>query len=216
MKLDWIAEGVITSVTTGRGQDTYNVQWNRVQNIYPGIGPSPLWCQNGQCAYTRQAVEDTSWQYNDCRFILQDNVDTNSRHFDVGRALLGTSLSDPMGWNVLSVSKYQDAQFINYVIQSVTMFISPQDTGAIDTQTKFAPGANQPTNAAKFFTDNATPYAATSWNLASQFIPSTKLQKIYFYSIMPVDFGPPTDTQSINHLSDFKQKFTLSQGRLIH
>jgi hypothetical protein len=121
-----------------------------------------------------------------------------------------------MGWSVLSVSKYSDAQFINYVVQSVTMFISPQDTGAIDTLTKFAPGLNQPANSAKFFTDNATPFARTSWNLTSQFIPSTQLQKIYFYSIMPVDFGPPTDTASVNHLTNFRNKYTLSQGRLIH
>jgi hypothetical protein len=216
MKLDWIAEGVITSITTGRGQDTYNVQWTRVQNLYPGIGPSPLWCQNGQCAYTKQASEDISWQYNDCRFILRDDIDTNSRHFDVSRALLGTSLSDPMGWSVLSVSKYNDSEFIDFVVQSVTMYISPQNTGAIDTQTRFAPGTNQPSNAAKFFNDNATPFAATSWNLTSQFVPATQLQKIFFYSIMPVDFGPPTDEAHTSHLSEFKRHYSSVGGLLIH
>ena len=212
IKLDWIAEGVVTSITTGTGTPKYNVQWNRVQNLYNGIGPSPLWCQKGTCKYSLDAVQDTSWQYNDCRFIVQDNPDTNSRHYDVSRALLGTSLSDPMGWSVLSVSKYTDAGNIDYVIQSVTMYISTASVGGIDTTATFTsvPPGQGNTQADRFFGQPGSPgvgmstYAATSWNLRSQNLPLENLQKIYFYTIMPVDFGPPTDNAANDHVNEYK------------
>jgi len=217
IKLDWLAEGVVTSITTGTGTPKYNVKWNRVQNLYNVIGPSPLWCQNGKCQYSLDAVQDSSWQYNDCRFILQDNVDTNSRHYDVARALLGTSLSDPMGWSVLSQSKYEDSASITYVISSVTMYISTASVGGIDTSTTFTSpgpgGANS--QASRFFGTGApgspgagvgmTTYAATSWNLRSQNVPIENLQKIYFYSILPVDFGPPTDKHANDHVNEYKR-----------
>jgi hypothetical protein len=220
IKLDWIAEGVVTSITTGTGTPKYNVQWNRIQNLYNGIGPSPLWCQNGQCRFSDDAVQDTSWQYNDCRFILQDNVDTNSRHYDVSRALLGTSLSDPMGWTALSQSKYVDSGSITYVISSVTMYISTASVGGIDTSeyiTSPGPG-NANSQAARFFgipPNNGvgiTTYAATSWNLRAQNLPIENLQKIYFYSIMPVDFGPPTDKHANDHVNEYKR--TLQRARV--
>lgn len=222
IKLDWIAEGVITSITTGTGDPKYNVQWNRVQNLYNGIGPSPLWCQNGICKFSDDAIYDTSWQYNDCRFILQDNPDTNSRHYDVARALLGTSLSDPMGWSVLSVSKYTDAGDIDYVIQSVTMYISTASVGFIDTNTTFTqgpPGQNQ--QATRFFNglvQNPT-YANTSWNLRAQNLRAQDIQKIFFYSIMPVDFGPPTDKAANDHVNEYRSTVARARvnlgGRLI-
>jgi len=227
MKLDWIAEGVVTSITTGTGTPKYNVQWNRVQNLYNGIGPSPLWCQNGTCRYSLDAVQDTSWQYNDCRFILQDNVDTNSRHYDVARALLGTSLSDPMGWTALSQSKYVDSAFITYVISSVTMYISTASVGGIDTSATFtSPGqGGSNVQADRFFGTPGQPgkgmttYAATSWNLRAQNLPIENLQKIYFYTIMPVDFGPPTDVHSNNHINEYKKTLQRANvrfgGRLI-
>jgi hypothetical protein len=212
IKLDWIAEGMITSITTGTGTPKYNVQWNRVQNLYNGIGPSPLWCQNGVCRRTLEAVQDTSWQYNDCRFILQDDPDMNSRHYDVSRALLGTSLSDPMGWSVLSVSKYTDAGNIDYVIQSVTMYIATESVGGIDTDTKFSqvPAGQGNSQADRFFGNPGNPgvgmstFAATSWNLRSQNLPMENLQKIFYYTIMPVDFGPPTDNAANNHVNEYK------------
>jgi hypothetical protein len=227
IKLDWIAEGVVTSITTGTGTPKYNVQWNRVQNLYNGIGPSPLWCQNGTCRYSLDAVQDTSWQYNDCRFILQDNVDTNSRHYDVSRALLGTSLSDPMGWTVLSQSKYVDSASITYVVSSVTMYISTASVGGIDTLSTFtSPGPGVANSqAARFFGQGGTPglgmttYAATSWNLRSQNLPIENLQKIYFYTIMPVDFGPPTDKHANDHVNEYKRTLLRAQvglgGQLI-
>jgi hypothetical protein len=212
INLDWLAEGVVTSITTGTGTPKYNVQWNRVQNLYNGIGPSPLWCKNGKCEFSLEAVQDTSWQYNDCRFIAQDNMDTNSRHYDVSRALLGTSLSNPMGWSVLSVSKYTDSQYIDFIVQSLTMYISTISTGQIDTTTTFTAGDDQ---SARFFNGlGQQPFAATSWNLRGQNLPIESLQKIYFYSIMPVDFGPPTDGLHYDHLSAFQSHYQRNQGKL--
>lgn len=213
INLDWIAEGVITSITTGMGDPKYNVQWTRVQNIYNGIGPSPLWCEGGQCKYSLDAVGDTSWQYNDCRFILQDGVlngsETNSRHYDVSRALLGTSLSNPMGWSVLSNTKYVDSKFLGFAIQSVSMYISTASVGGIDGTTRRDPTVPG-SGAAQFFGsdpagtngDGAQVYAATSWNLRAQNLPASDIQKIFFYSIMPVDFGAPTDIAFSKHLDN--------------
>jgi len=212
INLDWIAEGVVTSITTGTGTPKYNVLWNRVQNLYNGIGPSPLWCKNGKCQFSLEAVQDTSWQYNDCRFIAQDNMDTRSRHYDVSRALLGTSISNPMGWNVLSVSKYQDAQFIDFIVSSLTMYINTVSTGAIDTSTTFTAGDDQ---SSRFFNGiGQQPFAATSWNLRGQNLPIEQVQKIYFYSIMPVDFGPPTDGLHYDHVNEFRAQHIRTGGNL--
>jgi hypothetical protein len=217
INLDWIAEGVITSITTGTGTPKYNVQWTRVQNLYNGIGPSPLWCQNGKCKYSLDAVGDTSWQYNDCRFLLQDGVmdgsETTSRHYDVAQALLGNSMSDPLGWSVLSNTKYVDSKFIDYVISSVSMYISTASVGGIDGTTRRDP-SNPTAASAQFFGanndgDGAQPYAATSWNLRAQNLPSTQLQKIFFYSIMPVDFGTQTDQFFNDHVKNARDYNTL-------
>jgi hypothetical protein len=107
------------------------------------------------------------------------------------------------------------------------MYISTASVGGIDTLSTFtSPGPGVANSqASRFFGQGGTPglgmttYAATSWNLRSQNLPIENLQKIYFYTIMPVDFGPPTDKHANDHVNEYKRTLLRAQvglgGQLI-
>lgn len=167
IKTQWIAEGEVTAKLTN---GSYNIQWNRVQNTYPGIGPSAGWCNTGtsNCSATAVPTDyyDRTWVYSDCRFVLGDNYTTSSRHYSVSLALLGTSLTNPLGLGIFSVS---DNSFSNFNLESL-LYVSPSNTGNIQNN---------------WSATNATPYRRTAWNLQSVNVPKNKIQKIFFYSIHP-------------------------------
>lgn len=111
MQTIWIAEGEVVSQN---GDNSFEVQWNRVQNTYNGIGPSVDYVFPGPktgSGYTNQfnaaATEDLTWRYADCRFVADSSSQT-SRNTSVSAALLGVtyvdqttgivqSASDPLG-----------------------------------------------------------------------------------------------------------------------
>ena len=163
----WIAEGTIQSISSG---GRLNVQWNRIQNTYPGIGPSLGQCNSGSsnCSASQNDEEfyNQSWLYSDCRFLLQDSFSTASRHYSVSLALMGTSDQNPLGLSIFSTT---DASFSNFNLQNL-LFVSISSGGAI---------VNNWSSTA------ATPYRKSVWNLQSRLIPTTQVEKIFFYSIHP-------------------------------
>ncbi len=181
IKTQWIAEG---EVKAKNSNGTYNIQWNRVQNTYPGIGPSAGWCNTGtsNCSASQNSEDyyDRTWIYSDCRFLLGENYLTNSRHYSVSQALLGTSVSNPLGLGIFSVS---DASFSNFNLESL-LYVSPSNTGEIQNN---------------WSATNATPYRRTAWNLQSVNVNKNKLEKIFFYSIHP--FQTSTETVGWHELN---------------
>ena len=168
MQTQWIAEGVIQSI--GGNGSTFNIAWTRVQNTYPGIGPSLGWCEAGtaNCSATanKDDYKDRTWVYSDCRYLLVDDPTTNSRHNSVSLALLGTDQFNPLG---LSIFSSTDAAFDNINLQSL-LFVSISSSGAI---------SNNWSNT------SAPPYKKSAWNLQSVAVPKNRLEKIFFYSIHP-------------------------------
>lgn len=180
LQTTWIAEGTVESITAnGR----YNIQWNRIQNTYPGIGPSYDACNTGT-TNCRDAdtdyTNDNQWLYSDCRFLLQDSFPTASRHFSVSRALMGSPQFNPQGLGIFSVS---DASFTNYLLQSL-LFVSPTNSGQI-TDAWSVTGVPE--------------YRRSSWNLQSVAVPKDDIEKIFFYSIHPVEANQ--DTAFLHSLS---------------
>lgn len=175
IKSEWIAEGTVTAKNSN---GTYNVQWNRAQNTYPGIGPSAGWCDDGtaNCASseTPEDYQDRTWIYSDCRFVLGDSYTTGSRHYSVSLALLGTSVSNPSGLGIFSTT---DASFSNFNLQEL-LYVSPTNTGAVQNN---------------WSASNAPPYRRTAWNLQSVNVVKDKLEKVFFYSIHPME----TTTQTV-------------------
>jgi len=167
IKSQWIAEGFVASISsTGR----LSIQWNRVQNTYPGIGPSLGQCNTGtsncSASLREEDFDNQSWVYSDCRFVVQDSVTTASRHASVSLALLGTSVSNPLGLGIFSST---DASFSSFNLQNL-LFVSVSSSGSI--QNNWSSTA-------------ATPYRSSAWNLQSVGVPQTNVEKIFFYSIHP-------------------------------
>ena len=153
----WIAEGKVIS-TNGT---TSVVQWERVQNTYQGVGPSPNLFSTDS---TRRALaaDDNSWAYSDCRFI--DNGETG-RHASVSKALLGTSVTNPFWGPVIDPVRNSATENLLYVGTS---------TGTI---------ASSPIN-------QTNPYYRSAWTLRSLNVPNSQLERIWFYSIFPLEGIP--------------------------
>lgn len=168
IKSTWIAEGIVQSINTN---STFNIQWNRVQNTYPGIGPSDGWCNKGtgNCSSTvdQADYDDRTWIYSDCRFVVGDNPVTSSRHSSVTRALLGSSTYNPLGLSIFSTT---DASFSSWNLQSL-LYVATSNTGTLQNN---------------WSQTNATPYRRTAWNLKSVNVSKNDLEKIFFYSIHPM------------------------------
>lgn len=181
LKTAWIAEGVVASISA---EGTLNVQWNRIQNTYPGIGPSLGQCNTGtaNCSATQNAANfnDQSWIYSDCRFLLQDSYSTASRHASVSLALMGTSLTNPKGLSIFSTT---DASFSNYNLLNL-LYVSVSSSGTLTSN---------------WSSTNATPYKSSAWNLQSVAVPATNVEKIFFYSIHP--FVPIDDALGWHRLN---------------
>lgn len=95
MQTSWIAEGKVISRNTNT--NAVEVLWERVQNTYPGIGPSLGFEYPGtystvtksyQNSWSEQAALDRNWKYSDCRFMTYPSSIT-SRNTSVSWALLG-------------------------------------------------------------------------------------------------------------------------------
>ena len=168
IKTQWIAEGVVASIS-GNGKNV-NVQWNRIQNTYPGIGPSLGQCNTGtaNCRASQNVAnyDDLSWVYSDCRFLLQDSYSTASRHASVSLALMGTSLTNPQGLSIFSTT---DASFSNWNLLNL-LFVSITSSGTLTSN---------------WSSTNITPYKSSAWDLQSVAVPATNVEKIFFYSIHP-------------------------------
>ena len=126
----WIAEGEVISTDGTNSQ----VEWKRVQNTYRGVGPSYN-LRNGNTRY--RDPDDRSWVYSDCRFV-KAGASPTSRHASVSNALLGTSLSNPLGLDDL-INNVEASQLL-YVGDSFGTLALPQ----------------------------VAPYYASAWNLRSQ------------------------------------------------
>lgn len=170
----WIAEGTIESLGPN---GTFNVQWNRVQNTYPGIGPSLAWCASGtsNCSATDDPdlYKDLSWIYSDCRFVVTDDPDPSSRHFSVTRALLGSAEYNPQGLSIFSAT---DASFSDYNLLNL-MFVSISSSGSITNN----------------WSNSLNPaYKNSAWALQSVAVPKSKLERIFFYSVHPFETNDET------------------------
>ena len=157
INMPWIAEGKVIS-TNGT---TSVVQWERVQNTYLGIGPSPKIFSS--VSETRaQAVSDMSWVYSDCRFI--DNG-SSGRQAAVALAILGTSVTNPSWDSLVDPARNSTAENLLYIGTS---------TGSI----------------AKTIAEQKTPYYRSAWHLRSTDVPNSQLERIWFYSIFPMEGIP--------------------------
>jgi hypothetical protein len=174
LKTTWIAEGTIESLGPN---GTFNVQWNRVQNTYPGIGPSLAQCASGtsNCSATQDPdlFKDLSWVYSDCRFVVTDDPDVTSRHFSVTRALLGSPASNPQGLGIFSTT---DASFSNNNLQNL-LFVSISNSGSI-------------TN--NWSSSQNPEFKRSAWDLQSVAVPKSQLERIFFYSIHPFEYSDET------------------------
>jgi hypothetical protein len=151
----WIAEGELIS-TNGT---VASVEWKRVQNTYDGIGP--VYDLLLTSASRFRDSDDLSWAYNDCRFIKM-NSSVSSRHTSVTLALLGTSISNPIGLDAL----------LNDPVASEILYIG-DNVGTL----------------AVFPNLQDQPYHRSAWNLRSQ-IPIKNLERIWFYSIQALNPTP--------------------------
>jgi hypothetical protein len=203
INLNWVAEGIIKEALP---QNKFNIDWRRVNLQYTGVGPSDLMCPDGiqPCRRTRETEEDRSWQYNDCRFVLSDNdydytTSPPVRHYEVKRALLGTSNTNPTGLGIFSNSNWIDAADYNFYLLSVTMYVANQNFGTINT----TPIQNRDISN---WRANNQPYLRTQWNLTSVDVRGEDLDKIFFYSILPVASSSRTDGFHALHHTAFQNK----------
>ena len=153
----WIAEGKLIS-TDGT---TSTVQWERVQNTYLGIGPSPK-VFSSVSETRKQAVADKSWVYSDCRFI---DDGSNGRHASVSRGLLGTSVTNPSWAPIFDYTRNSATENLLYIGTS---------TGNIEQSPE----------------KQKTPYYRSAWSLRSTDIPNSQLERIWFYSVFPMEGIP--------------------------
>ena len=149
----WIAEGKLIS-TDGT---TSTIQWERVQNTYLGIGPSPK-VFSSVSETRKKAVDDKSWVYSDCRFI---DDGSQGRHASVSLALLGTSVTNPRWSPVIDTARKSITENLLYIGTS---------TGRI----------------AKKPVEQFDAYYRSAWDLRSVDVPNSELERIWFYSIFPM------------------------------
>lgn len=83
---NWLAEGTVSAING----DNVNVEWHRIQMLYPFRGPSP--------------DPKNPWWYTNCRFIAGDSAAAGSQsNANVQVALLGRSANDnPEGFAFLA------------------------------------------------------------------------------------------------------------------
>jgi hypothetical protein len=220
INLPWIAEGVIKKINVS---GTYDVDWRRISLQYDNVGPSDQLCPVGKaCDVTNPvAINDYTWKYSDCRFIVSDDasavgvVRSLSRHFGVKEALLGTAEHDPLGLQYFSSSVWAaDAGSYTFDLLSVTLYVHPYDRG-----TMAGPNDVLPTNSNKIpqtnpplWKVNTNSFLRTSWNLRSVQVPSADLNKIFFYSILPLANNSETDSFHAQHLAKYKETVALHNG----
>ena len=99
LQTTWIAEGEIMAVDNTQDPPVFDVQWERVQNMYGGIGPSLNYKFPGKYnsvtgtyanTLSKGATEDIDWRYSDCRFLVNpDGARSQTRNWSVTQALLG-------------------------------------------------------------------------------------------------------------------------------
>jgi len=166
----WIAEGTIAKVNDNGAQKTYNIEWNAVQNTYDKIGPSADFFKPG---VGDEKYTDWSWIYSDCRFLYKSSYSAG-RHGSVSQALLGTSISNPLGLGIFSIT---DASLSNYYIESALWVGS--STGSIS----------------KIYSNDFSilpSYRRSAWNLRSLAVPASDLTKLYFWSIHDMNYNSNT------------------------
>ena len=153
----WIAEGKVIS-TDGT---TSVVQWERVQNTYLGIGPSPKVFSTVP-ETRKQATADKTWVYSDCRFI---DDGSEGRHTSVSLGLLGTSVTNPSWAPIVDTMRNSATENLLYIGTS---------TGKIELSPEL----------------QRTPYYRSAWTLRSTDVPNSELERIWFYSIFPMEGIP--------------------------
>jgi hypothetical protein len=208
INLPWIAEGQIMSVNADQ---TYNIDWRRINLQHYNVGPSDKLCPvNGVCDFTNEeALRDLSWRYNDCRYVLSDSDPgpTQQRHYSVKTALLGTSISNPSGLGLFSTSTWADRNDYTFHLLSVTLYVSPFNRGTMDNSRITS---QQSVILPQLWRANTSTYLRTSWNLRSTSLTSADLNKIFFYSILPVADNADTENMQARHLQKYREKRTLN------
>ena len=207
ISLPWIAEGTIASLNTDK---TYNVDWRRINLQHFNVGPSDKLCPVGRnCDFTNdEARKDLSWRYNDCRYVVSDEDPTapNQRHYSVKNALLGTSVTNPLGLGLFSSSAWTDAAQYTFHLLSVTMYVGPFNRGSMDTSRI----SEKTTTLSEWRTKNTNTFLRSAWNLRSTSLTDKDLTKIFFYSVLPVADGPDTENMQALHLAKYREKKALS------
>ena len=151
LNTQWIAEGRVVSVNG----TTSNIAWERVQNTYPGIGPSPLYLNTD----TRgEASGDLNWVYSDCRFIKS----SYSGNVSVSNALLGTDVTSPNWSYIHDTYRTRATENLLHIGGNLGSIASPQ----------------------------RDPYFRSAWNLRSVNVPNSQLERIWFFSIHPMQNTP--------------------------
>lgn len=206
--LPWIAEGQIASINP---DNTYNIDWRRVNLQHTNVGPSDKLCPNGgSCDFTNQeALSDLSWRYSDCRYVVSDTPEgaTLQRHYQVKKALLGTSVSNPRGLGIFSTSDWADKNEYNFHVLSVTLYVSPYNIGTM-ANSRITSAAT--TLLPQVWRANTSTYLRSSWNLRSTSLTDKDLSKIFFYSILPIADSPATERMQARHLAKHREKVALS------
>jgi hypothetical protein len=140
---------------------TSNIQWERVANTYLGIGPSPK-VFSSVTETRRQATADKSWVYSDCRFI---DDGSKGRHASVSLGLLGTSVTNPSWAPIVDSERNSATENLLYIGTSTgTIALTPSQ--------------------------QKTPYYRSAWSLRSTDVPNSQLERIWFYSIFPMEGIP--------------------------
>ena len=141
-----------------------DIRWTRVQNIYDVIGPSELWSTEPN---NPDKFKDLSWRYADCRFIRTENEDSylDTRHHSVTEALLGNAGINPRGLTIFSTT---DLPLSSYSIWSLLYVGS--NSGEITQDWR----------------NQTASYYRSAWNLESRNVNVDRLEKIYFYSVLPI------------------------------
>jgi hypothetical protein len=214
INLTWIAEGLITEALP---DNKFNIDWRRVNLQYTGVGPSDLMCPDGitPCRRTREVTEDRTWKYNDCRFVLSDQDAPTTgppvRHYEIKKALLGTSVTNPLGLGIFSSTNWVDAAEYDFYLLSVTMYVDNQNFGTINSQPIVSEDISN-------WRLNNQPYLRTQWNLTSVNVRGEDLDKIFFYSILPVASSTLSDQfHKAHHTAHVNKRAQtlLGQGRMM-
>lgn len=150
LQTTWIAEGEIMAVDTTQDPPVYDIQWERVQNMYGGIGPSLNYKFPGKYnsvsgTYTNKlnvgATEDLDWRYSDCRFITNpDGVQSATRNWSVTQALLGYydsgtgAVVPPAGMNVFANDPSFTTDLLGLLVASSVSFCPSSYISSIQAQ----------------------------------------------------------------------------------